>query len=228
MDGVDNFPPPRPWALGIFAKAPLPGEVKTRLCPPFTPSEAALFHRLSLTETVSRMRGRGFDLVLFHAGPASFFQRRFPDLPLRSQGEGDLGERMERALGTLLAGRRGAALIGADTPDLPPELVEQAFDRLQTAEVVTAPASDGGYVLIGESRHHPALFRQIAWGSSEVLAATRRQAAALGLAYGEVAEWDDVDDLPALRRLLGRSPTCRAARFAARLLGRQPPLSNAG
>jgi len=200
--------------LGILAKPPIPGQVKTRLVPPLTHREAAELYRVSLTETVARMdRGR-FALVLFHAGPAEFFRATFPDLPLRPQGEGDLGQRMAAALDVLLArGHTAAALIGSDSPDLPAAQVEDAFAALEQAEVVTVPATDGGYVLIGVRRRRPELFRDMPWSTAKVLAATRRRAADLAIAYRELGGWADVDDIDDLRRLLARSPDSATARF---------------
>jgi rSAM/selenodomain-associated transferase 1 len=208
-------------ALGIFAKEPVAGRVKTRLSPPLSPAEAAGFYRSCLEETVAAMRGAGFDPVLFYDGDTGYFRRAFPGIRLLPQGEGDLGARMERALRTLLAGGcEAAALIGSDTPDLPIGMVEAAFAALREAEVVIAPAADGGYVLVGERRHVPELLRNIPWSTDGVLAATRQRAADLAIDYREVGDWEDVDDLPSLRRLLARSPASAAARHAARLLVR--------
>jgi hypothetical protein len=181
--------------------------------------EAADLYRSCLEETVATMGGAGFDLVLFIDGEADYFRRAFPGFRLLPQGEGDLGERMERALRTLLAGgSETAALIGSDTPDLPVVLVEEAFATLRQADVVVAPARDGGYVLVGERRHVPEIFRDIPWSTAGVLAVTRRRAADLGVDFREVLGWEDVDDLPSLRRLLVRSPGSAAARHAAGLL----------
>lgn len=207
--------------LGIFAKEPVAGRVKTRLCPPLSAAEAADLYRSCLEETVATMGGAGFDPVLFFDGEAAYFRHAFPGFRLLPQGEGDLGARMERALRTLLAGgSETAALIGSDTPDLPLALVEEAFAVLRQADVVVAPARDGGYVLVGERRHVPELFCDIPWSTSGVLAATRRRAADLGVDFREVSTWEDVDDLPSLRRLAERSPGCRTAQYLWRKLSR--------
>jgi rSAM/selenodomain-associated transferase 1 len=209
--------------LGIFAKEPVAGEVKTRLCPPLTSEQACRLYRAFLEETVTVMGAGPFDLVLFYSGRESFFRGAFPGLPLAPQGEGSLGVRMSRALETLLAGAGPAALIGSDIPDLPLSLVQGAFRALDRVDVVTIPAADGGYVLVGERRHHPPLFRDIPWSSNAVLAATRRRAAEGGISYAEVGSWDDVDDLASLERLILRTPDSPTALLAARLLkGRSP------
>lgn len=205
-------------ALGIFAKEPVPGQVKTRLCPPLSTAEAAQFYQVSLTETSAAMAAAGFSPVIFYSGRERFFRRHFPGVPLVFQGEGNLGERMDRAFRRLLGDCDAAALIGSDSPDLPPALVSEAFAALEENEFVTAPSRDGGYVLVGERRHHPELFRDIPWSTEGVLAATRLRAAGKAVTYREVAGWDDVDDLASLRRLVKRSPTSTTARFAVREL----------
>jgi rSAM/selenodomain-associated transferase 1 len=216
-----------PWTkgmtavLGIFAKEPVAGRVKTRLCPPLSAAEAAALYRRCLEDTVAVMGGAGLALVLFFDGDADYFRRAFPGLRCIRQGEGDLGERMEHALRSLLVGGCGAAaLIGSDTPDLPVALVEEAFASLRQADVVVAPARDGGYVLVGERRHVPELFRDIPWSTAGVLAATRQRAAELDVDFREVGGWEDVDDLAALRRLVARSPGSRTAQYLTALLGR--------
>ncbi len=221
--GVSNGEKSKRRALGIFAKAPVPGQVKTRLSPPLTPEEAAALYRLCLEETVEALSGGPWDLILFYAGEADFFRQAFPALPLRPQTGAGLGERMAGALAGLLAeGYGAAALVGSDTPDLPLSLVEEAFDRLGGAEVVVAPSDDGGYVLIGESRHHPPLFRDIPWSTPAVLPLTRRRAEDLAIPYAEAPPWEDLDDHASLLRLIKRSPKSPTAALARQLLETTP------
>lgn len=206
-------------ALGIFAKQPVAGRVKTRLCPPLSAAEAADLYRCSLKETVASTVTASFAPVVFFDGNVDYFQQAFPDVRLVPQGEGDLGARLERALKMLLAeGCEAVAIIGSDTPDLPAALLTEAFVALREAEAVVAPARDGGYVLIGERRHIPELFRDIPWSTDQVLTATRRRAAEAAVELREVGGWEDVDDIESLRRLLVRSPASATARHAACLL----------
>jgi len=202
--------------IGVFAKEPVPGEVKTRLCPPLTPVQAAELYRAALMETVDTLRTTRRPLVLFFAGGKEFFQTAFPDLPLVPQADGNLGRRMAAALESLLgAGFRTAALVGSDSPDLPASLVKEAFEVLRTAEAAVIPARDGGYVLVGESRHSPALFRDIPWSGPRVLEITRGRATEAGIDFREIGEWEDFDDQASLRRLCVRSPRSATARLAA-------------
>ncbi len=230
METVDKSRPAEVFAeregeikrvLGVFAKQPLPGRVKTRLSPPLSAAEAAELYGVFLRETVTAMGRAGIELVLCYAGDEAYFRCAFPGLPLLPQGEGDLGARMDRALRKLLASGYGAAaLIGSDTPDFPVTLIGEAFAALLQAEVVVAPAPDGGYVLIGGRRPVPELFRDIPWSTAGVLAATRRRAAEAAVAYREIGGWEDVDDLASLRRLLKRSPASSSARQAEVYLAR--------
>ena len=200
--------------LGIFAKEPIPGQVKTRLSPPLTPAEAARLYEVCLQETVQRLRETDVALTLFYTGSEAYFRRTFPDIVLQPQEGNDLGERLERALSFLFnQGATGAALVGSDSPDIPLPLVKEAFELLGEAKALTIPARDGGYVLVGEGSHHPRLFRDIPWSTDQVLSETRCRVAELNLDYRELAPWDDVDDLPSLGRLLERSPACETACF---------------
>ncbi|NIQ96486.1 MAG: glycosyltransferase [Desulfuromonadales bacterium] len=201
-------------AVGIFAKEPVAGRVKTRMCPPLSPSQAAALYETSLRETVASMAAGHFDLVLFCAGEAEWFRGAFPDLPLVAQQGTDLGERMTAALAHLQASYEKTALIGSDSPDLPPVLVEEALAALDGEGVVVIPASDGGYALVGERGHHPEMFRDIPWSTAEVLPASRRRAAECSIALKEVGKWEDLDDLHSLQRLVQRSPASRTAAFA--------------
>ena len=209
--------------LGIFAKQPLPGRVKTRLCPPFSHEQAAQLYQTCLEETVAAMAQAPAERVLFYDGDRNFFEQTFPGLRLLPQSGGDLGRRLDQALQQLFtAGWQRAVLIGSDSPDLPVKLVADAFAALASYELAVAPARDGGYVLIGESRHSPQLFSDMPWSTAELWPATRHRAAELELSCCELDEWEDLDDLAALQRLYRRAPESPTALLAARLLASNP------
>lgn len=119
---------------------------------------------------------------------------------------------------TLAEGCSKMVLIGTDSPDIPCRIITAAFAALETKEVVVSPARDGGYVLIGESRHHPELFSAMPWGSGEVLALTRERALRAGLRYLELESWDDIDDVLSLQRFLRRSPASPVSVYARQQL----------
>jgi len=213
--------------LGIFAKEPRPGRVKTRLCPPLTAEQAAQLYAVALQETVERMAGGPWQLRLFVDGDGAWFAEHFPTLPRSRQVGDDLGARMQHALQQLLAESERAALIGSDSPDLPLAQIEQAFAALAGHQAVSIPAADGGYVLIGARKNSPPLFTGIPWSGDRVLQATRERAQATGTAYIEVGGWEDIDDADSLKRLLQRSPQSATARHAGALLAGRLDLSSA-
>jgi len=206
--------------LGIFAKQPVPGKVKTRLCPPLTPEQAADLYRVCLQETVTRMVSiSGCELAICYSGNEDWFATTFPGVKLVPQCGGDLGERMARCLSDWLAtGYEAALLIGSDAPDLPLERIEQAFFALETANLVYGPAVDGGYYLVGEATHHALLFDGISWSTGKVLEQTLAKAEQLGVRSMLLEPWDDLDDLPALMRLMSRTPDSSTAIHVATVL----------
>jgi hypothetical protein len=162
--------------------------------------------------------------VLCTAGRRAWFARAFPALPLLPQGRGNLGARLARATTALFAAGGGpVAVAGSDSPDLPLAMIDAAFAALAEADVAAIPCRDGGYALLALRRPVPELFAGIPWSTPAVLAATRARAQALGLSFAAVAAWDDLDDLPALCRLLARSPDCATARYARAHLHKRLP-----
>jgi len=197
----------------VFAKAPTPGRVKTRLLPALGDAAAAALHRDLVERTLCTAAAAGLGQVELWCAPGTgdaFFAACAArhDLVLREQGEGDLGARMARALElTLAAGSRGL-LIGSDCPALTPEYLRAAAAALAEGhDAVIGPAEDGGYVLIGLARSPAtALFEAIAWGSSTVMQETRTRLARLNWHWRELATLWDVDrpeDLLRLTRLRG-------------------------
>ena len=199
--------------IGLFAKQPLPGQVKTRLTPPLSADQACLLYRVALQESVAQLISTGVALVLCYAGRRDWFSAAFPGLPLLAQIGDDLGVRMSGAVQKLFAAGGGPVLLaGSDSPDLPLALVEQALAQLQETDVVTVPCHDGGYALVGMRRPITELFDGVPWSTSRVLEATRQRCRELGLSYHETACWDDLDELADLRRLVSRSPESQTAR----------------
>ena len=195
----------------LFAKYPIPGEVKTRLIPALGAQRAARLHRRLTEASLDTARATGMPVVVCAAGaPLRRFCAWLGNEPrFARQTDGDLGRRMEHAFAS--AFRRGASralAIGADVPALTPELLGAAAAGLDHADVVLGPAFDGGYYLIGMRRLHPALFRGVPWGSEEVLSRTRQSIAAMGLKSLELPVLSDVDRPEDLK------PLCNDPRFA--------------
>jgi len=199
--------------IGLFAKQPVPGQVKTRLTPPLSPEQACQLYRIALHESVSRLLNTEVTIAICYAGEHSWFQATFPGRPLFAQhGEG-LGTRMSNAVEELFAAGGGPVLLaGSDSPDLPLKLVEEAIDHLQRRDVVSVPCRDGGYAMIGLRQPTRELFIDIPWSTPAVLEATRRRCHELGLSYHETAAWADLDELADLQQLVQRSPGSVTAR----------------
>jgi uncharacterized protein len=202
-------------AVAVMAKAPHAGGVKTRLCPPLSPREAAALARGFLRDRIAQARSLTGARPVIAYTPASErarFERLAPDFALVAQRGPDLGARMRSTLATLLAsGHRAAIVIGTDTPTLPTTVIQQAVDRLAAADVdvVLGPAEDGGYYLIGVRADHPTLFDDVPWSTPAVLEITLGRARAAGLRTLCLAAWFDVDtpdDLSRLRDALAENP----------------------
>jgi rSAM/selenodomain-associated transferase 1 len=195
----------------VFAKAPTPGEVKTRLAPVLGEQAAAGLHRQLVARTLRTALAAAAGPVELWCAPQTqdeFFSdcaRQF-GVGLRGQGEGDLGARMARALECALEAGTPGLLIGSDCPPLTAEyLLDAAAALVDGNDAVIGPAEDGGYVLIGLARGPAAaLFEDIAWGSGLVMQQTRLRLERLGWRWRELATLWDLDrpeDLPRLDRL---------------------------
>jgi rSAM/selenodomain-associated transferase 1 len=197
----------------VFAKAPQPGRVKTRLAPLLGEQRAARLHARMIEGTLRVAVHAGFERVELHCAPhvrhlafAALAPRH--SVVLRAQGPGDLGARMQRAFERALRTASIVVLIGTDCPVLRVADLRAAARALQGgADAVLAPAEDGGYALIGLRRTSPRLFCGIEWGSDSVLAQTRRRMRELGWRWRELRTVWDVDrpeDYARLQRLRPR------------------------
>jgi rSAM/selenodomain-associated transferase 1 len=198
--------------LAVFARAPELGRVKTRLCPPFTADEAVRFHRALVEDTLERM-GKltrpALSRVLLLTRP--LLQATDLDIPrewtIGIQSSGDLGAKLSSFFyGAFRRGAERAVVVGADSPTLPLEVLDEAFEALASADVTLGPAADGGYYLLGARLFLPDLFRGIAWGTEDVLPHTRDILDGLGRSYRMLLPWYDVDrpsDLEKLREEIG-------------------------
>ncbi len=193
--------------LLIFAKAPVPGRVKTRLAGRLGTRGAAVLYEKLLRRTLRIAHAARLCPIELWCAPDTrhgFFVtcRREYDARLRRQCGGDLGRRMNHALNRTLTDDHPAVLIGGDYASLGGAELRTAFGLLATGHAaVLGPAVDGGYVLIGLSRPCPTLFQGIAWSTPTVLAATRRRFQRAGMNWAELPPGWDVDTPADLRRL---------------------------
>jgi len=199
----------------VFARAPRAGQVKTRIARRIGDAAAARVHERLLRVALATAWAARCGRVELHvsAPHASFARLR---VPIRLQRGADLGSRMHTALCRALRRHARAVLIGSDCPALTPAVIGRAARWLQGgADIVLAPAQDGGYALIGARRISAEVFSGVEWGSERVLAQTRANLVRARLRLRCLPTVWDVDrpqDLERLRAL--RLPS--AARQRAR------------
>jgi hypothetical protein len=183
----------------VYAKRPLPGYAKTQLGAAIGVEQAAgVYARLLYTYLLDLLRADLPDtrIELAVASPADvpFFADAFPELAVRPQVQGDLGQRMAASFAQAFAqGADAVVLTGSDIPGLDAHLVQAAFDALETAPAVVGPAADGGYYLIGLRAPGAPLFDGIEWGTDRVLAQMEALIEARGVRVIYLPEQFDVD-----------------------------------
>lgn len=182
----------------VFSKAPVPGRVKTRLCPPLTPAAAAGLYRRLIRRTLNAVNLAGLCGQLYSLEENDWLQAEAGNrrMPIHQQRGKDLGERMHNAIAESLAvGARAAVVIGCDCPGLSRKILWTAAEMLSQGrtDVVLGPTVDGGYYLIGMCRTHAGLFEGVPWGTEEVLNATCARAQALGLRTHWLPRLADID-----------------------------------
>jgi len=196
-------------ALIVFAKAPIPGEVKTRLCPPLDPDEAASLHGTLVLDAVERAKGLA-GASLYVAGAPDLAHPFFKVLEgrygakLLAQRGPDLGARMKWAMQDAFEqGAEDVLLTGTDLPTLPRARLMESLTLIKKHDVVLGPTADGGYYLIGLRKMVPALFEGIAWSTAEVFADTKKKIEDAGLSLGLLPECRDLDTLEDLKAFIG-------------------------
>jgi uncharacterized protein len=227
--------------LLLFAKIPTPGQVKTRLCPPLCPDQAAELYEAFLRDILEQSQAlskEGIALELHFCGGE---ERELPSWVRESEGlvchvqvGEDLGERMRHAFGRAFAtGASAVVLRNTDSPLLPADRIREAFESAEAPgiDLVLGPDLGGGYYLVGLDRPLQGLFDLEALDShtegQTVLAASRAWALQEGLSLCLLREEGDVDEPTDLERLRAQSASDLAraphtARVLAGLDGKSP------
>ncbi len=195
--------------LVIFAREPVPGQVKTRLASSIGDHAAAELYEAMLQDVLKAVR------QLNAVNTVVFWACEEESLPLlaeryrccaRRQSPGDLGQRMQAAFEEMFAnGFELCCIIGSDAPDLPFSYILEAYQLLaaQQTDVVFGPSRDGGYYLLGLRQLWPQLFANIPWSTVDVLKQSLAAARDSGLTAALLPEWQDIDtleDLHAFRK----------------------------
>lgn len=183
----------------VFARAPEPGAVKTRLIPLLGAERAAALQRILIDRAISTALAAGIGPVELWCAPSALHPllagcAETHGIGAASQCDGDLGARMLHAAVTALAAAPRVIIIGADCPVLTTGDLQRAAAALANGnDAVLIPAEDGGYVLIGLKWWDARLFTDIAWGTAQVMATTRERLAALAWRWHELPPAWDID-----------------------------------
>lgn len=197
--------------LLIFAKYPQPGNVKTRLVPPFTFEEAAALYRAFLLDAVGILRALDpmIEPVLYITDAEEIGSMRElisecgeDPVQIRVQQGAELGDRLLNAFSDAFEdGRTRVCAIGTDHPTLPTDYINEGFHALCQHDLTIGPADDGGYYLIGMRSMRPEIFQGMPYSQPGLYERTMRKGAELDLDVYTLPLWYDVDDLQSLRRL---------------------------
>jgi len=190
-----------PPVILLFAKAPLPGRVKTRLQPVLSPTESAELHASFVGDALERLLGFNSiaDLEL-HLDQETIAWTDF-NVVRKLQAEGDLGSRMCHAARQALSeGREQALILGSDSPTLPLEYIKTLLDS--PADIAFGPTDDGGYYAVKFRRLPAGLFENIEWSTERALEQSISSAKRLGMSVGHGPAWYDIDSPADLVRLV--------------------------
>lgn len=182
--------------LIIFAKTPLKGLVKTRLIPALGEQGAAVLADQLIQHSLasfSHLKNTTVEYCVAPSAQHSYWQCLPQYLRLTEQGEGNLGERMARALQRGLQEADKCLIIGTDCPALTADIIEQAFKSLDNYDACINPVIDGGYALLGLTQFSSTLFTNIPWSTEQVADLTRQKMAALTWSFYELPELADID-----------------------------------
>ncbi len=189
--------------LLVLAKAPVPGRVKTRLCPPCSPEQAATLAEAAIVDTLAAaIATRCVRPVLVLDGvPGEWAPNGLEIVP---QVDGDLGARLA---GAFAATDGPAVLVGMDTPQVTPDMLRAAVDALLRpgTDAVLGHTVDGGWWIIGFRSPQPSAFVGVPMSTAKTGALQARKLGDLGLSVTTLAVQTDVDTFADARTVARRS-----------------------
>ncbi|MFD3943327.1 DUF2064 domain-containing protein [Streptomyces sp. NPDC058579] len=192
--------------LLVIAKEPVPGRVKTRLTPPFTPHQAARLAEAALADTLATVRDTPADrrVLALDGAPGDWLPHGFEVV---AQSPGDLDERLAAAFARCTG---PTLLIGMDTPQVTPELLGSGLD-FGACDAWLGPAEDGGFWALGLAVPDPALLRGVPMSVPETGAVQRGRLTAAGLRVRDLPRLRDVDTAADARTVAAQAPRSRFA-----------------
>jgi len=231
MSNMSWFDPPAardasratiPAQVLVIAKEPVPGRVKTRLTPPFTPADAAALATASLADTLAAVSATPVAqaVLALDGAPGDWLPPGFRVIPQRGGG---LDERLAAAFAdahtTLPA---PMVLVGMDTPQITPGLLADAAVALASgeADAVFGPAADGGFWLLGLRRPDRSLLAGVPMSRPDTGRLQIDRLTSAGLRVAMAPELTDVDTFREAELVAGTAPDSRfAAAFGQAMAG---------
>jgi uncharacterized protein len=193
--------------LLVFAKAPLPGQAKTRLSPPLTAEEAATMAEAFLLDTLEMIEAAKLnaDIIIYYTPKtaANYFSHLISGYwQIKPQQGRSLKMKIANAL-SVETGKNNqpVIIIGTDSPTLPPHYLTEAFEMLCRVDLVVGPATDGGFYLMGLNRFYPELLKPVILSKPESCKQLLESAARIGLTFKKLPEWYDIDRFEDLKHV---------------------------
>ncbi len=205
----------------VFAKNPVPNQVKTRLIPTLSPGQAATLYTAFLTDWCEALaKLSDVDLVIAYTPAEAESDLRAligDDAIYIPQIGAGLGERLTSA--TQWAAEQGYTkilLVGSDSPTLPISYISEALTLLDSRDIAIGPSTDGGYYLIGFSAANvatiaPFVFEEIAWSTADVFQQTMTRIHSAKTTVGLLPPWYDIDTAEDLKFLHAHISAMRLA-----------------
>ncbi len=186
--------------LIVFVKNPVLGTVKTRLA-------ASIGEKKALEVHLDLMEKCRTECLKVNAKRHLFYSKNIVEdawdmahFEKHLQAEGDLGKKITEAFRGIFQQGGKVVIIGSDCFDLDAETIDEAFDKLESSDVVIGPANDGGYYLLGTNNFHPELFENVNWSTETVLMETVQQAKQNNLRVTLLKELIDLDTIEDLKK----------------------------
>ncbi len=189
-------------ALIIFVKNPIEGRVKTRLAKTIGSQKALAIYRRLLEHTRNLALSIQLEKFLFYDEYIDAHDMWDSEVFHKQIQVGhNLGARMANAFNAVLTFHDRAVIIGSDCPGLDAVIIQEAYDRLSSYDIVIGPAFDGGYYLIGMNQTHPCLFENLEWSTDTVFKTTMDRCRENDLSVHKLPILRDIDDENDLRIL---------------------------
>ena len=195
----------------FFVKSPEQGKVKRRLAASLGETVAAALYTSFVVDALATLDTCGARVVVCFSPPearksvVAWLGQHYAYMVQRG---GDLGQRMKNGFIDAFDRRfQQVIIVGSDIPDLPGNVIEEAFESLMKRDAVLGPSFDGGYYLIGFRRDTftPRAFEGIGWGTETVFQETIDRFRTKGLSLHTLPTWNDIDTLPDLKDFFKRN-----------------------